>query len=374
LALLLICLPAKAEVKRSRELNEKAMKFFGNKNYREAARLLLKAHKEFPTPKIHMNLGNCYLEMGEYRKAIRSYEIVLKRVVMGESLRKKIIKLLAKARTKFKQETVQFTIDSTPTGASIATADGLIKGKTKLSDRIKPGKHTVIVQKKGYLPQRREITVPAGLPYTLNVVLKKKLSFGKLNIKSNVPGATIWVGKRKVGISPIKGLLKVKPGMHTVRAKLKGYKSVSQNVSITEGWTTKVVLELSRLVIPKKKKSVPLILKTKKSSGAMTTWKWVTLGLGIAAAMAGTTHALLSFRNFNRLKGDEMDSSRREAVRLHGEQDKLLAIIEYSICGAALITSLTLFLLDRGRPARKGLSFGVAPLPGGAMVTTGFRF
>lgn len=379
LLLLLPPYPARASLERSRALNDQAMKLYGQKKYSQAVKLLLQAYKEFPTPKINLGLGNCYLKMGAYRQAVKSYETVLARVVMSGAVRKRVSAQLEKARRLFNKATVPFTIDSTPSGATVVVGKGLIQGETRLTGRLRPGRYTVFISKKGYLSQQRAIKVPIGLPYTMHVVLKRPPVFGKLDVRATVLGSTISIDGRKVGCSPIKGLLKLKPGIILVKGEKKGYRAAVQKAVITAGKTTRVLLKLRALprVKDKPRLAIPLVPKKKQKrkktpSRAMAVWKWVTLGIGAAAAAVGTTHAALSYRNYKRLQST--GTAGREAIKKDGERDQTLAIIEFSICGAALITSLVLFMMDKKRPAGKRLSLGLAPLPGGALVTTGFRF
>ena len=364
--------PVRADVVVARALNKQAMELFKKKQFKKAIFLLNRAMKEFPTAKIHFNLGNCYLGMKLYRKAVKSYEIFLKKVVMGEELRKRVNHSLDQARAEFLKRTVRLLVKTRPPGAMVMIGDQEIKGKTALKDRIKPGSHFIKVVRPGYKPVRMKFMVPEGAPFILNINLQPLVVTGQLIVKTNVPGAAIWVAGRQVGVTPLKAPLKLKPGRLEVKAELKGYKTRTQRATVVAGGSSQTYIALEKLPV---KLKIPIIVKPVVTRERYKIWKWVTLGVGIAAALAGTVHAVLAWKSSSRLSDYTQFESpnHMNLVANNGKTNQILSIVEFGISAAALGTSIALFVLGRKKtvkPSATGFGIQAAPFK----LTYGFRF
>lgn len=93
-------------------------------------------------------------------------------------------------------------------------------------------------------------------------------------------------------------------------------------------------------------------------------WKWVALGLGVAAVAGGAT--LIAIHE------DPLDENGDQNPNVSNTRPAGIAV---AIGGAALIgTGLVLWILD-SRAAKRGSRFAVAPTPGaGLVVTLGWEF
>ena len=323
------------------------------------------------------------MKLGLHREAVRSYTAFLQYQFKKGILSDKTLKLLEAAQARFAKATVVFKAVSTPSGAELSTADGAIKGRTALVERIRPGKHEIVLHKKGFKTVRKRIFVQAGRPYTLKVTLEKVIVPVSFVLKVEESGAVISIDGKEMGRTPLAKPLKLMPGPHWLKIVHPGYHLVKKRIALRPGILNEMALKLIPLR-PVNKRGVPFIKKKgpivipipSKPSRAKRTWGWVTLGVGIAAAIAGTTHAILARRTYNRLMSghDIGDDLRYNTVAAQGVQHQALSIIEFSIGGAALLTSLVLFLVDRKANAPKPVSFSLMPYRRGARFEAYFRF
>jgi|GEM_PF-2123539 len=69
-----------------------------------------------------------------------------------------------------------------------------------------------------------------------------------LDITVNVKDAIISIDGKEVGTFPLKEMVKVEPGPHTISATAEGYKSSSKDIVVASGATTKINFELIQVV------------------------------------------------------------------------------------------------------------------------------
>lgn len=132
-------------------------------------------------------------------------------------------------------------VNSTPIGATILI-DGKNRGTTpKVISDVLIGKRIVRIEKEGYNPETREITITENNKSDLNVTL----SMGKeIIIETNGDGDKIFIDGKEAGVSPLKTVLAY--GKHTISA-YNGNKSASQEINVQkQGGSNKVVLVLKK--------------------------------------------------------------------------------------------------------------------------------
>lgn len=132
-------------------------------------------------------------------------------------------------------------VNSTPIWATILI-DGKNRGTTpKVISDVLIGKRIVRIEKEGYNPETREITITENNKSDLNVTL----SMGKeIIIETNGDGDKIFIDRKEAGVSPLKTVLAY--GKHTISA-YNGNKSASQEINVQkQGGSNKVVLVLKK--------------------------------------------------------------------------------------------------------------------------------
>ncbi len=128
-------------------------------------------------------------------------------------------------------ETGTLTIITVPDSAVVVFDDD-VKGKSPivLNDII-PGKHTIILKKKGYFVKKATVNVTAGSDSELTFELVKPVH---LSISSEPAGATVSLNKKQVGKTPfVDGTLK--PGTYDVSITLAEYKREQHAVTLESG-------------------------------------------------------------------------------------------------------------------------------------------
>ncbi|NKB70618.1 MAG: PEGA domain-containing protein [Candidatus Latescibacteria bacterium] len=108
---------------------------------------------------------------------------------------------------------------SQPTGASVQV-DGAHRGQTPLHlEKMPVGRHQVRLRKADYQARDTTLTVVLGRADTVRLGLQ--LQPARLQIKSEPPGAVVWVDGSQRGSTPI--AVDVEPGAHRLRLVLEGY-------------------------------------------------------------------------------------------------------------------------------------------------------
>jgi TonB family protein len=110
-------------------------------------------------------------------------------------------------------------------------------GETPLALADLPlGPHTVRVERKGYDPQSRDVTLSVGSPNAeVRVALARSVvADATADILSTPPGASVSLDGRPAGQTPLSGL-KLKPGRHQVALALEGHEPWSGTVDVGVG-------------------------------------------------------------------------------------------------------------------------------------------
>lgn len=119
-------------------------------------------------------------------------------------------------------------------------------GETPFGNVIPTGKHTIWVEKPGYVTIEREVTIDVSDKQELDLTLER-LPFGALLTKTNWKDAKIYQGERLLGTVPEKGELvsHLPAGTHTIRATAEGMKDYVVKVDIKGGQTTKMLVRFN---------------------------------------------------------------------------------------------------------------------------------
>jgi hypothetical protein len=127
-------------------------------------------------------------------------------------------------------------IDSTPQGAQVQ-----VDGKTDASyvtpfalTNMQPGQHTITVSKAGYSTDTRTVNVTSANRASALVHLAQLMA--TLVVKSNPPGASIYVDGRDVG-TRTPAQVSVDKGQHVVLVRIPGYIDETMNAQFVLGQT-----------------------------------------------------------------------------------------------------------------------------------------
>ncbi len=130
----------------------------------------------------------------------------------------------------------QLAIDSTPQGAQVQ-----VDGATDPSyvtpfalTNLQPGQHSITVSKAGYSTDTRTVNVTSGYRATALVHLTQLMA--TLVVKSNPPGANIYVDGRDVG-PKTPAQVSVDKGQHVILVRMAGYLDETMNGQFALGQT-----------------------------------------------------------------------------------------------------------------------------------------
>jgi len=281
--LLLLAAPAFADddsLNTAQSAFNKAQDDYAAGNYDAAADGFKAAYDARPFPQFLYNIGAAYHMKGKktsdpdaYSKAVDYYQRYLQEQPDAPDKDKveKSIKVLQAEIERLKKEPPPTTgtatpppvsdevkslgdvqvqglmvIESEPQGASIYI-DGKDKGevaKTPWSGSM-TGEHEYLVEKRGYKSKEGRIAPDPSKLLVLQVVLSEEDYLGWVEIKSNVPGADVFLDDKTVGAighTPYSG--NFKPGKHTFYVSADGYDEFTENVDVIAGEAAEVDAQL----------------------------------------------------------------------------------------------------------------------------------
>ena len=130
----------------------------------------------------------------------------------------------------------QLTVDSTPQGAEVRVdGQGDPTWVTPISlTNLQPGQHSITVSKAGYTTDSRSVEVSSGGHASTTVRLAQSLA--TLVVKSNPPGAEIYVDTRNIG-TKTPAQVSLGKGPHTVLVRMSGYLDETMNAQFALGQT-----------------------------------------------------------------------------------------------------------------------------------------
>lgn len=129
----------------------------------------------------------------------------------------------------------EVTLDNTPAGQ--VDDSGIL-----VIYDVRPGGHTVVVSKEGYISKTSSVYVDPNEIVKLPVTLEP-VKYGTVSVNSVPPGAGIYIDDGYMGETPIM-LDQVSIGAHTVKIELPGYQPYTMNVQVSGDAPTVVNADL----------------------------------------------------------------------------------------------------------------------------------
>ncbi len=133
-------------------------------------------------------------------------------------------------------------ITSRPARGADVFVDGQLKGKMIAGSPftlkgVSAQKHVITLKPKGLAHVRREVTLKAGDVKVVTMLLNMDAPKGKLSLKIEPPGATVFLDGKKVSLAA-GALALVANKQHALRVVKQGYKAVEMKVSVKGGQVT----------------------------------------------------------------------------------------------------------------------------------------
>jgi hypothetical protein len=116
-------------------------------------------------------------------------------------------------------------------------------GRTPYTGQLKPGKHTIFLEKFGYDPLQQEIDVPAGTALQHNLTMQKSQAGWITIIGRTVQGARLIVDEKFACVTPCRTQLP--PGKHKIRVEKKGFEDYESDLELGQGIETQIEVSMS---------------------------------------------------------------------------------------------------------------------------------
>jgi hypothetical protein len=216
---------------------------------------------------------------------------------------------------------------------------------------VKPGRHTILVQKQGYDTVRRVVEIQPGEQASVFVDLKLAPQYGLLRVRCNVVGATVQVESEEVGETPLVDY-RLLVGTYRVYVRRPGYRSWERRVTLLADQVTTITVQLNRTT-------------SRRQMGWLIAGSSAT-GLLVASGLILTLTAVNARQEY-----DDLPTA---SLRVQGRRLALAA--DALIASGVLAAAITGFLAWRLRPAPSSGEIFVAPTvgPGVAGLSVGGTF
>lgn len=227
----------------ARQEFQKGYEFYSKEKYPEAIVHFTNAHRACPAPVNLYNVAKSYQKLGgrkNYRNAIKFYKGYLQSY---QDKHKKIPPDFKDINATIKQ--LQFSIvqlyplviiRSTPKGATVYIDNkDTVRGTTPYQTNLRPGNHTLYLEKPGYERYKTEFEVLERKNLTLEFSLVQSQNVGFIAFNVNVKGARIYLDGKTIGITPFRDKYQVNAGKHQVIIEKDKYNTLNDSVDVEKG-------------------------------------------------------------------------------------------------------------------------------------------
>jgi tetratricopeptide (TPR) repeat protein len=280
-ALVLGAAPAAAQpdaLQRAQSLYNDATAALAAKKYDEAAEAFKKAYEAKPIVDLLYNIGATYHLKAREANDVAAYELAQQyyrkylEIAPASEDKAEIDKRLALIATEIERLKATpadpaapppppppeaaavevkprslVVIETEPQGANIYLDDKSagVFAQTPWSGSL-DGTHKVIIEKRGHKSKESTLVPDPNRLVVLQVVLSEEDYLGWVEIKANVPGASIFADDKAVGaigVTPFSG--NFKPGKHKIWVTADGYDEYATEIEVVAGEAGEVSAQLS---------------------------------------------------------------------------------------------------------------------------------
>ncbi len=322
----------------------------------EAAARFLRAFQVDPHPIIMFNVARSYEEGGRLLKALQYFRAA-QGLNPSEAVRLEIKRKISELETFLVEQGVDIlnidtatwvpkglvSIKSDPLGAEVLISGQLV-GRTPLEKlTLTQGTYTVLIKRRGFVSQEREITVVGGKSTIISPELTpgdeadpaQRIKPGTLDISAPRGGLLVVVDGEPIASTPV-GSLEVSPGTHTISIEGEDFPTFEETVEVASGQTRRVVA----------KGPQPVVIKQTDTSLLSTRqWSLISMGGGAASIGVGALLGLLaldSADDYNTLRSDPGRPDFRSSAQALG----LGADIAYGLGLGALTLGAVLYFIS----------------------------
>ena len=146
-------------------------------------------------------------------------------------------------------------ITSTPPRKADVFVDGQLKGKMVPGapftlKGVSPQKHLIMLKPQGLKQVQREVTLKSGDVKVVTILLKLEPREGRLSLKVDPPGSTVYIDGKKVALAAGAPLALAANRQHALKVVKDGFKTVTMKVQVKEGQVMGRDVKLQPLTAP----------------------------------------------------------------------------------------------------------------------------
>lgn len=243
--------------------------------------------------------------------------------------------------------------------ASVAL-DGKPVGRTPLRRRLPVGRYDLQVRTDDGFAEYRQAGVLIRAGATVRIDARLVPRIGKVTLRSQPPGAGVYLGKRRLATTPVVGL-PLRAGTRHLVVRLPGYRDSPVEVLVNPELPAELRVTLS---------PVPARPWYKRKRA----WAWVTGGLSGGLLVTGLAFGIAARSAASELQEGwargGLPWDQEAALRSAADSRARTANILFGVTGAVAVTSLVLFLLGDDPPGRERPR--VSLTPGGVVLSGRF--
>jgi tetratricopeptide (TPR) repeat protein len=116
-------------------------------------------------------------------------------------------------------------------------------GRTPFTGQLKPGKHTIFLEKFGYQPLQQEIDVPAGTAIQHNLTMQQSQAGWVTITGKTTQGGRVIIDEKFGCATPCRA--EIAPGKHKIRVEKKGFEDYETTVELGQGVETAIEVQMS---------------------------------------------------------------------------------------------------------------------------------
>ena len=344
---------------------------------------LKKAASIVPSPRYYEEIIKVYQAMGKDEQALAWGERYLRMTAVDER-DEALAAWLIQVRERLRATRVRVALRIFPaeTRVEYTAADGTIRAGVADDDDgmvwwLEAGKGTLSVRKEGWAPETRDLVLEAGASEEISVTLRRSVGEGDLIVESSVAGAEVRVDGRVVGKAPVQ--ISRAAGRYVIQVWAKNHADWTGFATVSPDKATRIQVHLTRAPGAAAPTKQTLEWKPPKRHLSLSTWGWMTMGLGVAmGGAAGYT----GWASFDRARAAQLwDDGTPQRAKLAREMQSFWAatLALGSLGGAAVAGGLLMVLLDdRGDRDKEAtlemLTFTPGITPDGFTLNTGITF
>jgi tetratricopeptide (TPR) repeat protein len=250
---------------------EQAVALYEEGNYPGALAEFQAAYDTAPAAATLFNIGLTYKALYRYPDAIETLQRYLADSTrdgkVPEERRKQVSQLIEEMNSLL----APITFVLQPAEARLVIDGRTARPASGGVVQLAAGTHVAEVVADEHEPQRREFTVAAGIPLTVQVRLARIVRTGKVRVTSSQPNTRVAIDGKDRGFAPLE--LELWAGGHQIDARAEGYQGFRSELMLGAGQERSVDLDLQRPAASER----PVYKKW---------WFWSALGTAVAGGTA----------------------------------------------------------------------------------------